>query len=117
MDCRARLRVDLRKRTILKAAGLRALILISACCVAPGCAAAQDPSTAASGSDSLDLLSFEELVKLSETAKPEGLLARRLDAVLSSIPIHNDYGAPPHNPKRTVWGAWCASECGISDAA
>ena len=37
-----------------------------------------------------ELLSFDELVTLSSTAKPEGSLATRLDALLTSPFVHND---------------------------
>lgn len=88
-----------------KTAVVCALFLVSACCVPLEAAAAQEPQTAASGSDSLDLLSFEELVKLSQTAKPEGGLAHRLDTVLSSAPIHNDAAAAPHKPRTDNLGS------------
>lgn len=94
-----------KKRKMPKTAVVCALLLVSACCVRQEAAAGQEPQTAASGSDSSRLLSFEELVKLSQTAKPEGELARRLDAVLRSAPIHNNAAAPPHRPKTDNLGS------------
>lgn len=88
-----------------KTAVVCALLLASACCAPQESAAGQQTQTAGSVSDSLDLLSFEELVKLSETAKSEGELGRRLDAVLSSAPIHNDGAVPPRKPKTENLGS------------
>ena len=47
------------------------------------------------------LLSFDELVTLSSTAKPEGQLAARLDSLLTTPFVHNDAsaaGVQPHHP-------------------
>lgn len=47
------------------------------------------------------LLSFDELVTLSSTAKPDGTLAARLDALLATPFVHNGAstaGAEPHRP-------------------
>jgi endonuclease/exonuclease/phosphatase family metal-dependent hydrolase len=47
------------------------------------------------------LLSFDDLVTLSSTAKPEGLLGTRLDSLLTTPLVHNDAsvaGVAPHRP-------------------
>jgi endonuclease/exonuclease/phosphatase family metal-dependent hydrolase len=49
-----------------------------------------------------ELLSFDELVALSSTAKPEGRLATRLDALLTTPFVHSDAATAdvqPHRPE------------------
>jgi endonuclease/exonuclease/phosphatase family metal-dependent hydrolase len=53
------------------------------------------------------LLSFDELVRLSSTAKPEGSLAARLDNLLATPFVNNDasaVGVQPHRPSVEALG-------------
>jgi endonuclease/exonuclease/phosphatase family metal-dependent hydrolase len=55
-----------------------------------------------------ELLSFDDLATLSSTAKPEGPLAARLDALLTTPIVHNDAEAgstQPHRPTVKPLGA------------
>jgi hypothetical protein len=62
------------------------------------------------------LLSFDELVTLSSTAKPQGLLATRLDDLLTRPFVRNDAsgaGVQPHRPPWSVLDRFSGSACGI----
>lgn len=89
--------------------GVRKLVLL--CCMALAAtifpAVAQEPAALARQASLADqpqgpdLLSFDELVTLAGTAKPEGSLATRLDSLLNNPFVHSaaeTEGSQPHRP-------------------
>jgi endonuclease/exonuclease/phosphatase family metal-dependent hydrolase len=76
------------------------------------CAAAQKNSPAPSAlnehSQGPELLSFEDLVALASTSRPEGALAARLNALLNTPFVHNEdpsASSRPHRPEVTGLGS------------
>jgi endonuclease/exonuclease/phosphatase family metal-dependent hydrolase len=81
----------------------RAILLGLAVCLCASLALAQEKAEQPQGvrSEDPEFLSFDELVTLSSTAKPEGQLAARLTTLLTTPFLHNDAsasGAEPHRP-------------------
>ncbi len=80
----------------------KALVLLLFLWVSP--AGAQEriaQHSSAVRSEDPELLSFDDLVALSSTAKPQGGLAARLNTLLTNPFLHNDAndaGIPPHRP-------------------
>jgi len=80
---------------------IAALALTLAVWVLPACAQEKSAAAETQQFEEPGLLSFEELVALSATAKPEGQLAARLDRLLSTPFVSNDAsvaGVQPRHP-------------------
>jgi len=70
-------------------------------CILSGGAQEKSAQPRAQRSEDPELLSFNELVTLSSTAKPEGELASRMNSLLTVPFVHNDAtaaGIEPHRP-------------------
>lgn len=80
---------------------MTALVLTLSICVLPARAQETTAPPHEQRFEDPSLLSFDELVTLSSTAKPEGQLAARLDALLTTPFVRNDAsaaGVQPHRP-------------------
>ncbi len=81
-------------------------IAFSACSAQEASTSTHSPDVAAERSEGPELLSFDELVALASTARPEGALSGRLNALLNTPFVHNDTAGDikPHRPNVTVLG-------------
>jgi endonuclease/exonuclease/phosphatase family metal-dependent hydrolase len=78
-----------------------ALGLVLSLCVSLAQAQEKPPQPREAALEDPELLSFDELVGLSSTTKPEGQLAARLATLLTTPFVHNDasaLGVEPHHP-------------------
>jgi endonuclease/exonuclease/phosphatase family metal-dependent hydrolase len=75
-------------------------IAVSSCMAQEQSARAQSPDVPAERSEGPDLLSFDELVMLASTARPEGALGAHLNALLNTPFVYRDTAIdiPPHRP-------------------
>jgi endonuclease/exonuclease/phosphatase family metal-dependent hydrolase len=75
-------------------------IAVSACSAQEASTPTRSPDVAAERSQGPELLSFDELVALASTAKPEGALGNHLNALLSAPFVHSETAADvqPHRP-------------------
>ncbi len=75
-------------------------IAFSPCSAQETSTSTHSPSIAAERSQGPELLSFEELVALASTAKPEGALGDRLNALLNTPFVHSETATDiqPHRP-------------------
>ena len=82
-------------------------IAFSSCMAQDKSAPTLPPDSPAQQSQNPDLLSFDELVSLASTAKPEGVLGARLSALLNTPFVQSDAGLAnfqPHRPNVTGLG-------------
>ena len=75
-------------------------IAFSACSAQETSTSTHSPNVAAERSQGPELLSFDELVALASTARPEGALGDRLNALLNTPFVHSDTAGDiqPHRP-------------------
>jgi endonuclease/exonuclease/phosphatase family metal-dependent hydrolase len=81
-------------------------IAFSACSAQEASTSTHSPDVPAKRSEEPELLSFDELVALASTARPEGALSGRLNAVLNTPFVHRDTAGDikPHRPNVTGLG-------------
>jgi endonuclease/exonuclease/phosphatase family metal-dependent hydrolase len=83
-------------------------IAFFSCAAQDESAPTQQPDSAAERPKNPDLLSFDELVSLASTARPEGALRARLSALLNTPFVESESGSAdfgPHRPTVTGLGA------------
>ena len=88
--------------------GLAFGIAFSSCVAQEKSALAPQADALEQRSQNPDLLSFDELVVLASTARPEGVLSERLAALLNTPFLHNESppaDIPPRRPGVTGLGA------------
>ena len=82
-------------------------IALSSCAAQDKSPLAQQADMFAERSQNPDLLSFDELAALASTAKPEGALGARLNALLNTPFVHSETATAniqPHRPSVTGLG-------------
>ena len=95
-------RANRSARNVLRLAQVSALLLlfsVSACAQESVIANMESrtwPQT--EHAENPELLSFDELVELSESATPEGALAARYEALINTPFVHEEPGMQPHRP-------------------
>jgi hypothetical protein len=94
-------------------------IAFSPCSAQEASTSTRSPNVAAKRSQGPDLLSFDELVALASTARPEGALGDRLNALLNTPFVHSGTAGDiqPHRPNVNGLGPILAWASGTSKEA